>query len=257
MRRASKIDHSHSFRRHQVTPEERDQLMFDTFQRLAPYYDRLLDVQSLGLHRYWRQVVVKILTPSPGQCLLDVAGGAGEMAKRLAGPEHMVVVLDSSLSMLNIGRARNNNDLLWVAGLARALPFTDNSLDAAVCAFGIRNVTYVDRALQEIFRVLKPGGRFVCLEVSRPWAAVRPFYHLFCRYVVPRLGMWVTRLPEVYEYLVDSIEDFPDYKEITQLFKDTGFNNVSCRRLTMGIVCLHIGTKPMVIVEDINRKSGG
>ena len=220
--------------------------MSDTFQHLAPYYDRLLDVQTLGLHRYWRQVLVRVLVPRSGQWLLDVAGGAGEMAKRLAAPDRMVVVLDASLAMINTGRSRGINDVLWVAGLSRALPFPDAAMDAAVCAFGIRNVTYVDRTLQEIFRVLKPGGRFACMEVSRPWAPVRPFYYAFCRYVVPRLGSWVIRLPEVYEYLVDSILDFPDHREITRLFKETGFINVKCRRLTLGIVCLHIGTKPGV-----------
>lgn len=246
MPRPSKINHSHIFRDQQVTPEERDRLMLDTFQRLAPYYDRLLDVQSLGLHRYWRRVLVRTLAPRPGQRLLDVAGGSGEMAKRLVAQDRIVVVLEPSLPMINAGRSRGIRDVVWVAGLARALPFPDASMDAVVCAFGIRNVTYVGVALQEIFRILKPGGRFLNLEVSRPWAPVRPFYYAFCRHLVPRLGAWVTRLPDVYEYLVDSIVDFPDHKEIKRLFEDTGFTNVSWRRLTLGIVCLHIGTKPGV-----------
>ena len=218
--------------------------MRDIFLRLAPYYDRLLDVQSLGLHRYWRRVLVRTLTPHPGQRLLDVAGGSGEMAKRLVGPDRIVVVLEPSLPMINAGRTRGIRDVVWVAGVARALPFPDASMDAVVCAFGIRNVTYVDLTFEEIFRVLKPGGRFLNLEVSRPWAPIRPFYYAFCRYLVPRLGAWVIPLPEIYEYLVDSILDFPDHKEIKCLLEETGFTNVSCHRLTMGIVCLHIGTKP-------------
>jgi len=220
--------------------------MHDTFQHLAPYYDRLLDVQSLGLHRYWRRVLVRTLAPRPGQHILDVAGGSGEMAKRLTAQDRIVIVLESSLPMINAGRSRGIHDVVWVAGLARALPFPDASMDAVVCAFGIRNVTYVDAALQEIFRVLKPGSRFFCLEVSRPWAPVHPIYYAFCRYLVPHLGAWVTRLPEAYDYLVDSIMDFPNHKEIKRLFEDTGFTNVSWRRLTFGIVCLHIGTKPGV-----------
>ena len=249
MPRPPNIDHSHSFKRQQVSPEERDRLMLDAFQHLAPYYDRLLDLQSFGLHRYWRRVVVRILAPKPGQRVLDVAGGAGEMAKRLAGPGHTVVVVDPSLAMINVGRAHGIRNVSWVAGLARELPFANNSIDAAVCAFGIRNVTYVDRAMQEIYRVLKPGGRFVCLEASRPWSVIRPIYHLFCRYIIPRLGAWVVRLPNVYEYFIDSIEDVPDYREITRLFKETGFINVSCRRLTMGVVCLHVASKPDVSSE--------
>jgi demethylmenaquinone methyltransferase/2-methoxy-6-polyprenyl-1,4-benzoquinol methylase len=220
--------------------------MRDMFQRLAPYYDRLLDVQSLGLHRYWRRVLVRTLAPRRGERLLDVAGGSGEMAQRLVAQDRLVVVLEPSLPMINAGRSRGIRDVVWVAGVARALPFPDASMDAVVCAFGIRNVTSVEGALREIFRVLKPGGRFVCLEVSRPWAPVRPVYYAFCRYVVPRLGAWVTRLPEAYAYLVDSIVDFPDHKEIKRLFENTGFSKVSCRRLTLGIVCLHTGTKPGV-----------
>lgn len=246
MSRPSKINHSHSFKDQQVTPEERDRLMRDIFQRLAPYYDRLLDVQSLGLHRYWRRVLVRALTPHLGHRLLDVAGGSGEMAKRLVTPDRMVVVLEPSLPMINAGRSRGIRNVVWVAGVARALPFPNATMDTVVCAFGLRNVTYIDLTFQEILRVLKPGGRFLSLEVSHPWRPVRPFYYAFCRYLVPRLGAWVIRLPDVYEYLVDSILDFPDHKEIKSMLEATGFTNVSCHRLTMGIVCLHIGTKPSV-----------
>ena len=157
--------------------------MRDIFQRLAPYYDRLLDVQSLGLHRYWRRVLVRKLTAHPGQCLLDVAGGCGEMAKRLVAPDRIVVVLEPSLPMINAGRLRGIRDLLWVAGVARALPFPDASMDAVVCAFGIRNVTYIDLTFQEILRVLKPGGRFLCLECRVPGHPFVPCYYAFCRYL--------------------------------------------------------------------------
>jgi demethylmenaquinone methyltransferase/2-methoxy-6-polyprenyl-1,4-benzoquinol methylase len=249
MSRPSKIDHSHSFKDKQVTPEERDRLMRDIFQRLASYYDRLLDVQSLGLHRYWRRVLVRALTPHTGHRLLDVAGGSGEMAKRLVAPDRIVVVLEPCLPMIKAGRSRGLRNVKWVAGVARALPFLDASMDTVVCAFGIRNVTYVDLTFKEILRVLKPGGRFLCIEVSRPWAPVRPFFYAFCRYLVPRLGAWVTRLPDVYEYLVDSILEFPDHKEIKCLLEKTGFVNVIYRRLTMGIVCIHIATKPCASSE--------
>jgi SAM-dependent methyltransferase len=129
--------------------------------------------------------------------------------------------------------AHGIRDVVWVAGAARALPFPYASMDAVVCAFGIRNVTYVDPTSQEVFRVLKTGGRFFCLEVSRPWAPIRPFYYAFCRYLVPRLGAWVIPLPEIYEYLVDSILNFPGHKEIKHLLEETGFTNMSCHRLTM------------------------
>lgn len=240
----SKTDHSHTFAGREVTPEERDRLMLETFHRLAPYYDRLLDVQSLGLHRYWRRVLVKRMAPRTGQLMLDVAGGRGEMAKRLAAPDRLVVVLEASIPMINAGKSDNIRDVAWVAGLARALPFPDASMDAAVCAFGIRNVTYMEEGLREILRVLKPGAKFYCLEASHPWAPIRPFYRAFCRYLVPRLGAWVTRVPEAYDYLVHSIIEFPERKEVKRLFEKMGFIDVHEQRLTLGVACIHIGTKP-------------
>ncbi|MGD8642294.1 MAG: ubiquinone/menaquinone biosynthesis methyltransferase [Gammaproteobacteria bacterium] len=244
MAKSSKINHSHTFRRQKVTPEERDRLISTTFQSLAPYYDRLMDIQTFGLHRYWRRVLVRILVPRPGQRLLDVAGGTGQMAKRLAASNRTVIVLEPSLPMIETGRSQDIKDLCWVAGRARALPFSDNSMDTVVCTFGIRNVTYVERAMHEVYRVIKPGGCFICMEVSRPWPIVRPLYYAYCRFIVPRLSSWIIPLPKIYEYLVDSILDFPDRKEIRRLFKENGFIDVKCRRLTLGIVCLHTGVKP-------------
>jgi demethylmenaquinone methyltransferase/2-methoxy-6-polyprenyl-1,4-benzoquinol methylase len=166
------------------------------------------------------------------------------MAKRLTSPDRQVIVLEPSIPMINAGRARCVGDIEWVAGVARSLPFPDASVDTVVCAFGIRNVTYVEDALQEIVRVLKPGARFFCLETSRPWAPIRPFFRAFCRYVVPRLGVLVTRVPEAYEYLVDSILEFPDQGEIKALLEDMGFTDVGYRSLTLGVACIHVGTKP-------------
>jgi demethylmenaquinone methyltransferase/2-methoxy-6-polyprenyl-1,4-benzoquinol methylase len=238
------INHSHLFADKEVTPDERDRRMHEIFHRLAPYYDRLLDVQSLGLHRYWRRVVVKMMAPRAGQCILDVAGGCGEMAKRLAAPECPVVVLEPSMEMIRIGRRKCLQNVAWVAGLARALPFSDASMDAVVCAFGLRNVTYVEPALKEILRVLKPGGRFYCLEVSRPWLLVRPLYRAYCRYLVPRLGRWVTTIPEAYDYLTASILEYPDKEECKRQMETVGFADVSYRCLTLDIVCIHVGTRP-------------
>lgn len=245
MRRTRVCDHSHIFAGLQVSPEERDRRIIETFHRLAPHYDRLLDVQSLGLHRYWRRRLVRAMSPGPGQRILDVAGGCGEMAKRLAAPDRQVIVLEPSIPMIELGRTRGVSGVAWVAGMARSLPFPDASMDAVVCAFGIRNVTYVEDALREILRVLKPGARFHCLEVSRPWAPLRPLFRAYCRYLVPRLGAWVTRLPEAYEYLVDSIFDFPDQEAVKVLFQDMGFVDVDYRNLTLGITSIHVGTKPV------------
>jgi demethylmenaquinone methyltransferase/2-methoxy-6-polyprenyl-1,4-benzoquinol methylase len=244
MHRPTKINHSHTFGGQRVTPQERDRRMMEIFHRLAPYYDRLCDVQSLGLHRYWRRVCVRIVAPRPGQRILDLAGGCGEMARRLAGPGHQVIILEPSIPMIDVGRSRGIAHVEWVAGLARAQPFPDASMDTATCAFGIRNVTFVEPALREVLRVLRPGGRFCCLEASQPWASIRPLYAAFCRYVVPRLGAWVTRVPEAYDYLVESIVDSPDREVFKRVLEDAGFADVRYRSLSLGIVCIHVGTKP-------------
>lgn len=237
-------DHSRLFADEEVTPEERDRRMRETFRRLAPYYGRLLDVQTLGLHRYWRRVLVRMMAPRPGQRILDVAGGRGEMARRLAVPEGLVAVLEPSMEMIKAGRPGCPQNITWVAGLARALPFPDASMDAVVCAFGMRNVTYVKPALKEILRVLKPGGRFYCLEVSLPWVPVRPLYRVYCRYLVPRLGRWITKAPEAFDYLRASILEFPDKEEYKRLLETEGFTDVYYRCLTLSVVCIHVGTRP-------------
>ena len=237
------INHSHTFGDQQVTPEERDRRMQDIFHRLAPYYDRLLDVQSLGLHRYWRRVMVNIVAPQPGQRILDVAGGCGEMAKRFAGPDHQTIVLEPSLPMMNTGRSCDAQNVDWVAGEARALPFPDESIDTVSCAFGFRNVTYVEEGMKEVLRVLAPGGRLVCLEVSRPRKLIQPLFYAYCRFMVPRLGSLIVRIPEAYEYLVASIERFPDQEEIKNLMESMGFVDVSCHSLSLGVARIHVGTK--------------
>lgn len=239
------IDHSKLFADERVTPEERDRRMREIFRRLAPYYAQLLDVQSLGLHRYWRWVLVRMMAVQSGQRILDVAGGCGNMARRLATQEHPVVVLEESMEMMQTGRPECPISVFWVAGQARALPFPVASMDMVVCAFGMRNVTYVESALKEVLRVLKPGGRFYCLEVSLPWKPVRPIYRIYCRYIVPRLGRWITKMPEVFNYMSASILEFPDKDAFKQLLEKKGFTNVFFRCLTLGVVCIHVGTRPL------------
>jgi demethylmenaquinone methyltransferase / 2-methoxy-6-polyprenyl-1,4-benzoquinol methylase len=238
------LNHTHRFGRESVSPNERDRRMEELFQRLSPYYDRLLDIQTLGFHRWWRRILVRLARPHAGQCILDLAGGCGEMARRLAAPDRQVVVLDLCLPMLAAGRARGIADVEWVAGRARALPFANASMDSVVCAFGVRNVTDVEKTLQEVLRVLKPGARFSCLESSQPWGPIRPLHDAFCRFLVPRLGDWITRAPDAYEYLVDSLIEFPGPDEVKQLLEEQGFIDVSYRRLALGNVCLHCGRKP-------------
>lgn len=246
MRVPPKTDHSRTFGKEMVTPEERDRRMRDIFRRLAPYYDHLCDVQSLGLHRYryWRRVLARLVAVQPGQRILDVAGGSGEMAIPLAGPDRQVIVLDFSLPMLQVGHSRGIPYLAWVAGRSRALPFPANSMDTVTIAFGLRNVTYVGATLSEALRVLKPGGRLYCLEVSHVWTALRPLYRAYIRYVVPWLGDRITRKPQIFAYLVESIWGFPTQAEIRDLLEHVGFIAVRYHNLSMGIACIHVGTKP-------------
>jgi len=244
MRHPRNIEHSQLFADEEVTPQERDRRMREIFQHLAPYYGRIARRANSGLHRYWRRVLVRMMAPRPGQRILDVAGGCGEMARRLTTPERPVIVLEPSKEMMQVGRMQCPQNVDWVAGVARALPFSDASMDAVVCAFGMRNVTYVQPALKEILRVLKPGGRFYCLEVSLPWMPLRILYRAYCRYLVPRLGHWITDMPEAFEYLTASILEFPDKEECKRLMEDVGFTDVYFRCLTLGIVCIHVGVKP-------------
>ncbi len=238
-----KIEHSRTFGNERVTPEERDRRMQEIFRRLAPYYDRLCDIQSFGLHRYWRRVLAHLVNVGPGERILDAAGGSGEMAMRLAGPAHQVIVLDASLPMLNVGQSRGVPNLAWVAGLARALPFPDSSMDAVTIAFGLRNVTDVGGTLREALRVLRPGRCLFCLELSRPRVPLRPLHDAYSRYVIPWLGTRITRDSQAFAYLVESIHGFPSQAEIKDLMEHVGFSDVRYRNLSLGTACIHVGTK--------------
>jgi demethylmenaquinone methyltransferase/2-methoxy-6-polyprenyl-1,4-benzoquinol methylase len=239
-----KIEHSTTFGRETVTPHDRDRRMREVFHRLAPHYDRLCDMMTLGLHRGWRRVLVSMVTLKKGQRLLDVAGGCGETAASFVGPDRHVIVLDSSLPMMEIGREQGSGDIDWVAAMARALPFPDDSMDVVTISFGLRNVTFVGGTLREALRVLKRGGRFFCLEVSKPAGIVKPLHHAFARYVAPWLGMRVTRAPQAYDYFVESVLGFPGPEEIKDLMEHVGFVDVRYHSLSLGIACIHSGTKP-------------
>jgi demethylmenaquinone methyltransferase / 2-methoxy-6-polyprenyl-1,4-benzoquinol methylase len=238
------VGHSATFGREAVTPRERDRRMREIFRRLAPRYDRLCDVMTLGLHRGWRRALERAVTFGPGQRLLDVAGGCGETAACFAGADRQVIVLDPSLPMMETGRTRAPPGIEWVAAVGRALPFPDGTMDVVTITFGLRNVTFVDATLAEALRVLKRGGRFFSLEVSRPTNLFSPMYHAFARYAAPWLGMRVVRAADAYDYFVESVLGFPGADEIKKLMERVGFTRVSYKRLSLGIACIHSGTKP-------------
>jgi demethylmenaquinone methyltransferase/2-methoxy-6-polyprenyl-1,4-benzoquinol methylase len=228
-----------------VSPDERERRIRAVFNAVAPRYDLMNDVMSFGIHRLWKRAMVRAARPAEGQMIVDLAGGTGDVARLLAGAGRRVVVCDPSPEMMAVGARRCGGlSIEFVEGKAEAMPFETASVDTLTIAFGLRNATSPEDALAEIFRVLKPGGWFVCLEFSRPWALIRPFYDAYSFHVIPRLGAWIAREPAAYAYLVESIRRFPDQREMAGLMRRAGFGRVDWRNLSMGIACLHSGVKP-------------
>ncbi len=239
-------DLSHSFGAQAVTPEERRARVRRVFTAVAPRYDLMNDLMSLGIHRLWKRTFTRMVAAQAGQVIVDVAGGTGDIAGLLAKTARQVIVCDPSVPMMSAGRQRGLSGIEWLAGEAENLPLADNTVDAVTIAFGIRNATHLDRALAEMTRVLKPGGRLSCLEFSQPIAPLRPFYTAFSYTVIPALGALIARNTEAYVYLVDSIRRFPAQQEFKAMFEAAGLVDVRFRNLSFGIACIHQGTKPSV-----------
>ena len=235
---------SRSFGNAIVAAGERERRVRNVFESVAPRYDLMNDLMSGGIHRLWKRRLVALAAPRAGQRIVDLAGGTGDVAARLAGPDRQVTVIDPSEAMMAAGRARGLAHVDWQLGAAERLPLPDASVDTLTIAFGIRNVTHLDAALAEALRVLKPGGRFLCLEFSTPRPWLRPFYDLFSFSVIPRLGAWIARSPQAYGYLVESIRHFPDQRTFARHIRDAGFADVRWGDLSFGIACIHTGTRP-------------
>ncbi|HYH39861.1 MAG TPA: class I SAM-dependent methyltransferase [Azospirillum sp.] len=237
-------DLSTSFGFQAVSPDERRARVRRVFTAVAPRYDLMNDLMSLGIHRLWKRSFARMAAPQAGEVIVDVAGGTGDVARLLAGSARHVTVCDPSVPMMSAGRARGSQGIGWLAGEAEHIPLADASVDTVTIAFGIRNATHLDRALAEMARVLKPGGRLLCLEFSRPVAPLRPFYTAFSYAVIPALGALVARNPEAYVYLVESIRRFPDQETFKGMFEAAGLVDVRYRNLSFGIACIHEGVKP-------------
>ncbi len=230
-----------------VPAGEKAGLVGGIFSRVARRYDLMNDLMSGGLHRLWKDTLVDALRPRGEMAIVDVAGGTGDVALRIhrRAPEARIVVSDINPEMVSVGRDRAMNrgiarGIEWVAADAEALPFPDHAADAVTIAFGLRNVTRRERALAEMRRILRPGGRFLCMEFSR--VAVPLVGRLYDRYsldVVPWIGELVTRDRDAYRYLVESIRRFPGQEEVARLMRAAGFDRVTWRNLTGGIVAIH------------------
>ena len=241
-----------------VPEESKERLVRGVFDAVAPQYDVMNDLMSGGLHRLWKLDMVNWLNAEPDWHILDVAGGTGDIAHRIrekAQREHgsapKLTICDINAEMLREGRSRaidrgvlNAEGVEWVCGNAESLPLPDSSVDAYTIAFGIRNVTHIDIALQEARRVLKPGGRFMCLEFSKvQFEPLSKLYDAYSMHVIPRIGKVVAGSAEPYQYLVESIRRFPDQKRFADMIREAGFGAVEYRSLTGGIVAIHSGWK--------------
>lgn len=213
--------------------------MFDV---VAPRYDLINGILSLGQVHLWRAAVRKAIDPQPGQVILDVAGGTGTSAAALRARGTRVVVCDISEGMVEVGRGKYP-EIEFVQGSATDLPFEDNTFDAVTVSFGIRNFDDVSRALREMLRVTKPGGRLVIAEFSTPLAPVRPFHHLYVTRVVPQIARLTSPAGAAYDYLSESIVQWHDQEALARLMIEAGWIAVAYRDLTFGTVALHRGFK--------------
>ena len=234
-----------------MAEDEKAGLVHGVFSRVASRYDLMNDLMSGGVHRIWKDAMMDWLAPRPGQRLLDVAGGTGDIAFRFLrrARDAEAVVLDLTAPMLDEGRRRAEaaklaDRLDWVVGDAMALPFPDASFDVYTISFGIRNVTRIGDALSEAYRVLRPGGRLMVLEFSQlPNRMLQRAYDAYSFNVIPRMGQVVANDRESYQYLVESIRRFPDQESFAGMIRDAGFEQVKYRNLSMGIAALHSGWK--------------
>ena len=223
----------------------------NVFTSVASKYDIMNDVMSVGIHRIWKEAMMDWLAPRPGQKLLDVAGGTGDISFKFlkrSGSGH-ATVLDITENMLIEGRKRAETDQIldrldWIVGDAMFLPFADNSFDVYTISFGIRNVTQPQEALNEAFRVLRPGGRLMVLEFSQiPVPLAQKAYDLYSFNVIPTMGKLIANDRSSYQYLVESIRKFPDQETFLSMVQQAGFENASYRNLSLGIAALHSGWK--------------
>ena len=238
----------------QVPEEQKAHKVAEVFHSVAAKYDVMNDLMSVGVHRLWKDAAAAKLNPRPGETILDVAGGTGDMARRYSkmaraaqerrgGEDASVIVLDYNAEMILAGVHKGGEpEMSWSVGDAMALPLPDASVDAYSISFGIRNVADIPQALREARRVLKPGGRFLCLEFSRPTAsAVRKAYDAWSFHAIPRIGGWVAGDRDSYQYLVESIRRFPDQTTFKGMIEDAGFSRVTVTNLSGGVAAIHHG----------------
>ncbi|KAK1132767.1 2-hexaprenyl-6-methoxy-1,4-benzoquinone methyltransferase [Melipona bicolor] len=246
-----------------VKEDDKVKEVYTVFEKVANSYDKMNDAMSFGIHRIWKDIFIQRLGPTHGSKLLDSAGGTGDITFRYLNylkniPNHQgvkscVTVCDINENMLEVGKVRakklgwidqNDFDIEWMQCDAEKLPFQDDSYDAYTIAFGIRNVTHIEKVLSEAYRVLTPGGCFMCLEFSHVDNNIlKWFYDQYSFQIIPVLGTLIAGEWQPYQYLVESIRKFPKQEEFKQLIEAAGFRNVTHENLTCGVVAIHSGFK--------------
>ena len=233
-----------------VPKNKKTLLVNKLFGEVSENYDLMNDAMSLGVHRIWKNSLLDWMAPRQRHHMLDLAGGTGDIAlgflNRGGGK---ATIADLNFQMLSVGKQKNNslsvnNDLSWLACNGENLPFNDNNFDIVSISFGLRNITHKSIALNEIFRVLKPGGRFMCLEFSKVNISIlNRFYQIWSSRVIPTLGERISGQKDNYEYLIESIKRFPDQDELSSMIYNSNFVSVKYRNLSGGIAAMHSGWK--------------
>ncbi|OYY78949.1 MAG: bifunctional demethylmenaquinone methyltransferase/2-methoxy-6-polyprenyl-1,4-benzoquinol methylase [Sphingomonas sp. 28-62-20] len=237
-----------SFGYQQIAPEEKTARVGDVFKSVAPSYDLMNDAMSAGMHRLWKDRFVRRVKPRAGDAILDMAGGTGDIAFRMAPSGAAITVADINPAMLEVGieRAakRGIDGLVWTEANAETLVFPDRFFDAYTIAFGIRNVTDIPKALREAHRVLKRGGRFYCLEFSTTlWPGFAEIYDGYSHKLVPQLGKLLAKDEDSYRYLIESIRRFPDMAKFEGMIAEAGFVQTKVEPMLGGLVAIHSGWK--------------
>jgi demethylmenaquinone methyltransferase / 2-methoxy-6-polyprenyl-1,4-benzoquinol methylase len=233
----------------QVPEDQKAERVAGVFASVAQRYDLMNDLMSAGLHRWWKRFTIEQSLVRPGERVLDVAGGTGDMARlfaRRVGPTGTVVLTDINAAMLTVGRDRLLDNGIVVPSVrcdAEHLPFASNSFDCVAVAFGLRNMTHKDAALREMQRVLRPGGRVLVLEFSRVWKPLAPLYDVYSFQLLPRLGQAIVNDAASYRYLAESIRVHPDQETLKGLMEQAGLERVEYFNLAAGVVALHRGYK--------------
>ncbi len=234
-----------------VTEEEKTEKVGAVFDSVSQKYDLMNDLMSLGLHRFWKRFAMMHTGLTKGMSALDVAGGTGDLASSLCqqvGKKGTIVLTDINFNMLINGRSKlldqgKLNQINLIQSNAESLPFVKDSFDCITIGFGLRNITNKEKALTSIMQVIKPGGRLLILEFSKPNELISPFYDFYSFSVLPKLGDWVVNDADSYQYLAESIRMHPDQKKLKTMMETIGFSNCEYFNLTGGIVALHIGYK--------------